>query len=75
MTQYLSKYLFEKSEDEAIFSASQCVLPVRTSMKPESVSDIVDDANITPTILKIICNYIIYVFWKRDFYLKKQRII
>ena len=75
MTQYLSKYLFEKSEDEAIFSASQCVLPVSTSMKPESVSDIVDDANITPTILKIICNYIRYVFWKRDFYLKKQRII
>ena len=34
MAQYLSKYLFEKYEDEAIFAASWCGLPVSTSMKP-----------------------------------------
>ena len=34
MAQYLSKYYFEKYEDEATFSTSKCGLPVRTSMKP-----------------------------------------
>ena len=28
MTQYLSKYLFEKYEDEEMFATSQCGLPV-----------------------------------------------
>ena len=58
MVQYLSKYSFEKYEDEAIFGASQCGLPVRTSTKPESVAAMVDDATITLTSLIIICNYI-----------------
>ena len=44
MAKYLSKYLFEKYEDEAIFAAYQCGLPVRISMKPESVVTMVDDA-------------------------------
>ena len=35
MAQYLSKYLFEKYEDEANFAASQCGFPVSTYMKPE----------------------------------------
>ena len=34
MAQYLSKYLFEKYEDEEMFAASQCGLLVSTSMKP-----------------------------------------
>ena len=34
VAQYLSKYLFEKDEDEAIFAVSQCGCPVSTSMKP-----------------------------------------
>ena len=57
MAQYLSKYFFEKYEDEAIVSASQCGLSVRTSMNPESAADMVDDENITLTSLRIICNY------------------
>ena len=65
MAQYLSKYLFDKYEDEAIFVASKCGLPVRTSMKPESVADMVDDANIKMTSLRIIRKYIIYAFGKR----------
>ena len=51
MTQYLSNYLFEKYEDESIFAASQCGLPVSTSTNPESVASMVDDYNITLTIL------------------------
>ena len=35
-------------------------------MKPESVSSVVDDANITLTSLRIICNYIIDAFGKCD---------
>ena len=34
MAQYLSKYLFEKYEDEAIIAAYKCGLPVSTSMQP-----------------------------------------
>ena len=49
MAQYLSKYLFEKYEDEEMFAASQFGLPVSTPMKPESVAVMVDDANITLT--------------------------
>ena len=65
MVQYLSKYLYDKYEDEAIFAASQCGLPVSTSMNPESVADIVDYANITLNRLIIICNCIRYAFGKR----------
>ena len=54
MAQYLSKYLFEKYEDDAIFAASQCGLPVSTSINPESLAAMVDDTNITLTILIII---------------------
>ena len=66
MAQYLSKYLFEKYEDEAILAASQCGLPVSTSMKTESVAAMVDDANITLTSWETICNYIRYTFGKHD---------
>ena len=65
MAQYLSKYLFEKYEDESIFAAARCWLPVSAPMNLESVSDMVDDANITLTSLRIICNYIRDAFWKR----------
>ena len=54
MAQYLSKYLFEKYEDEAIFVASKCGLPVSTSMNPESVATMVDDSNITLANLRIM---------------------
>ena len=54
MAQYLSKYLFDKYEDEEIFPASQCGLPVSTSMNPESVDAMVNDANITLNRLTII---------------------
>ena len=57
--------MFEKYEDEVIVSASQCGLPVSTSMNLESVSDMVDDAKITLTILIIIRNYIRDAFGKR----------
>ena len=66
MAEYLSKYLFEKYEDESIFVAYQCGLSVSTSMNPESVAAMVDDANIMLTSLRIICNCIRYAFWKRD---------
>ena len=33
MAQYLSNYLFEKYDDEAIFDPSQCGFPISTSMK------------------------------------------
>ena len=65
MAQYLSKYLFEKYEDEKMFAASKCGLPVRTSMKTESVAAMVDDANITLNSLRIICNYIRDALGKR----------
>ena len=52
--QYLSNYLFEKYEDEAIFATSQCGLPVSTFMNPESVTAMVDDGNINLTSLIII---------------------
>ena len=65
MAQYPSKYLYDKYEYEEIVAASQCGLPVSTSMNPESVSDMVDDAKITLTILIIICNYIRDAFGKR----------
>ena len=65
MAQYLSKYLFEKYEYEAIFAASQWGLPVSTSTKPKSVAAIVDDSNITLTSLRIIHNY------KRDSFGKR----
>ena len=54
MAQYLPKYFLEKYEDEAFFAASQCGLPVSTSVNPESVGTMFDDANITLTILRII---------------------
>ena len=66
MAQYLSKYLFEKYEDETIFAASQCGWPVSNSMKPESVAAVVDDANTTLNSLRIICNYKRYAFGKRS---------
>ena len=66
MEQYLSNYLFDKYEDEVIFSTSKCGLSVRNSTKPESVADMFDDANITLTSLIIICNYIRDSFWKCD---------
>ena len=56
MTQYLSKYLFEKYEDEAIFAASQYGLPVSTLMKLQSVATMVYDANLILTSLLILCN-------------------
>ena len=65
MAQYLSKYLFEKYEDEAIFAASKCGFPANTSMNPESVSAMVDDAKINLTSLRIIRNYIRDAFGKR----------
>ena len=68
MTQYLSKYLIERYEDEAFFSASQCGLPISTSVNPESVSDMVDDANIMLTILRIICNYIKKCIWEACYF-------
>ena len=46
MEQYLSNYLFQKYEVEAIFAAYQSGLPDNTSMNPESVSSIVDNANV-----------------------------
>ena len=58
LAQYLSKYLFEKYEDEAIFAASQRWLPVITFMKLESVAALVYDSNITMTSLIIIFNNI-----------------
>ena len=54
MAQYLSKYFFDKYEDEAKFVTSQCGLPVSTSMNPESVANMVDDVNITMTNLRIM---------------------
>ena len=54
-----------KYEYEAILTAFWCGLPVSTSMKPESAADMVDDANINLTGLKIIFNYIIDAFDKR----------
>ena len=50
MAQYLSKYLFEKYKGEEMFDAFNYALPDRNSMKPESVSSMVDDDNITHTI-------------------------
>ena len=35
-------------------------------MNPESVSAMVDDANMMLTSLRMICNYIRYAFGKRD---------
>ena len=64
MAQYLSNYLFDVYEDEAIFSASRFGFPVSTSMKLESVASMVDYFNIIPTILKIICYYIKDTFGK-----------
>ena len=75
MAQYPSKYLFEKYEHEEMFVASQCGLPVSTSMNPESVSYMIDDANITLTRFRILCNFIRDSFGKRAIYLKKPRII
>ena len=65
MAQYLSEYLFEKYEDESIFAAARCWLPVSAPMNLESVSVMVDDTNVILTILIIICNYIRYAFGKR----------
>ena len=62
--QYLSKYLFEKYEDEAIFAAFKCGLPVSTSINPESVSSMVYQDDMTLTRLRIICNYIKDAFGK-----------
>ena len=64
IAQYLSKYLFEKYEDEEIFIVPQCALPVSTSMKPESVFEMVGGAKIMLTSLRIICNYTRYEFGK-----------
>ena len=65
MLQYLSKNLLENYDIEAFFAASKCGLPFITSMNPESVAAMVDDANITLTSLRIMFNYIIDVFGKR----------
>ena len=65
MAQYLSKYLFEKYEYEAIVSDSRCRSPVSTSMKTKSVAAMVDCANIILTILRIIFSNIRYEFGKR----------
>ena len=54
MAQYMSNYLFDKYEDEEMFSAYQYGLPISISMNPESVAAVVDDANITMTSLIII---------------------
>ena len=66
MAQYLSKYLFKKYEDEAIFVASQCELPIINSTKIKTIASMVDDANITLTRSIIICNNIRNSFGKRD---------
>ena len=58
ISQYLSKYFFEKYKDEAIFAAYKYGLPVSTSMNPESVAVIVDDDNIKLTSLIIKSNFI-----------------
>ena len=68
MAQYLSKYLLEKYEDEAVFPASLCGLPVSTSTKTESVVSMVDDENITLTSLIIICNYIKICIWEACYF-------
>ena len=68
MAQYLSKYLFKKYEDEAIFDDSQCGLPVSTSMNPESVAAMFDDAKINLTSLRIICNYINICIWEAFYF-------
>ena len=67
--------MFEKYEYEAFVAAFQCELSDGTSMKPESVAILVNDANIMLTSLIIICNYIRDSFDKRDIYLKKPCII
>ena len=54
MSQYLSKYLFDKYEDEENVAASKCGLPVSNSMKLEPVAAMVYDTNITLTSLIII---------------------
>ena len=64
MAQYLSKYLFEKYEGEPIFAASDYGLPVNTSMNPESVVSMADDANINLTRLRIIYIFIRDAFGK-----------
>ena len=66
MVKYLSKYFFGKYEDEAIFSASECGLPLRTSTNTEPVVAMVYDANIMLNSLRKICNYIRDAFGKRD---------
>ena len=48
------------------FSSSQCGLSIRIYIKPESAAVVVDDVNITMTVLRIICIYIRYAFGKRD---------
>ena len=63
MAKYLSIF-FEKYEDEAIFAASKCGLPVSTLTKPESVANMVDYSNIILTSLRIIFNYIRDAFGK-----------
>ena len=72
IAQYLSKYFFEKYEDEEIFIVPQCALPVSTSMKPESVFEMVGGAKIMLTSLRIICNYTRYAFGKRNTLLEKE---
>ena len=66
MAKYLSNYLFDKYEYRAIFSASQCGLSVSNSVNPVSSAEVVDDANITLTRLRIIYNYIRDLFGKHD---------
>ena len=66
IAQYLLNYLFEKYKDEAIFDVCQYGLPVSTSVKLESISVIVYDANIALNSLRIICNYIRNAFGKRN---------
>ena len=65
MAQYLSKYLFNKYKDREMFAAFQCGLSVSNSINPEPVAAMVDDANITLTSWRIICNYIRDAFGKR----------
>ena len=48
-----------------MFSTSQCRLPINTYTNIESVSDMVDDTNITMTRLRMIFNYIRDSFGRR----------
>ena len=54
VAKYLSNYLLEKYEYEAIFAASKCGLTVSTSVKTESVAAMIYNGNIFLDSLRII---------------------